>query len=247
MSARQTKSRVEYNRAWRHENPEKVKTQRERQRVSRAEHLRKWREKVKADPALRRQQAQKASDYHRRKKIENPAYAEKSKARAKRYYEKIKADPERAERLRLRSREQYHARKADAQKHGAYLVQSREYRRLRKLGDPEFAIKSHLRARLSDLVGCGRCKRDKSAITLTGATIEELRRHIEKQFRRGMSWDNYGAWHIDHIIPCSKFDLTDPRQQAICFNYLNLRPLWAKENLRKNNRILEDSQIPLGI
>ena len=48
-----------------------------------------------------------------------------------------------------------------------------------------------------------------------------------------MSWDNYGDWHIDHIIPCAAFDLTDIEQQKKCFNYKNLQPLWAEENLKK--------------
>ena len=50
-----------------------------------------------------------------------------------------------------------------------------------------------------------------------------------------MTWDNYGSyWHVDHIIPCCKFDLTDPEQQLKCFHYTNLQPLEATANLRKN-------------
>jgi len=201
-----------------------------------------------ADPVRRKEQSQKTVEYHRRRRENDPDYAAKSKARAKRYYHKIKNNPEKAEKLRDYSLTQYYQRKNDPERHKAYLARSREYRRIRKRQDPDFAIRCHLRERLSDKMRSNRCKRDKSAIELTGVTIAELRVHLEKQFKRGMSWNNYGPkWHIDHIIPCSKFDLTDPRQQAICFNYLNLRPLWAKENLRKNNRILEDSQLPLGI
>jgi len=49
-----------------------------------------------------------------------------------------------------------------------------------------------------------------------------------------MSWDNYGSyWHIDHIRPCASFDLTDPEQQKDCFDFTNLQPLEAKENIRK--------------
>jgi hypothetical protein len=48
-----------------------------------------------------------------------------------------------------------------------------------------------------------------------------------------MNWQNYGQWHIDHIRPCASFDLKDPIEQAKCFNYTNLQPLWAKENLSK--------------
>ena len=51
-----------------------------------------------------------------------------------------------------------------------------------------------------------------------------------------MSWDNYGKWHVDHIIACDKFDLTDKKQQKICFNYKNVQPLWGPENIRKSNK-----------
>ena len=55
-----------------------------------------------------------------------------------------------------------------------------------------------------------------------------------------MSWDNHGfgddKWHIDHIIPCSNFDLTKKEEQKKCFNYKNLQPLWQKDNLSKGNK-----------
>ncbi len=52
-----------------------------------------------------------------------------------------------------------------------------------------------------------------------------------------MTWENYGQWHIDHIIPCSFFDLTNDKQQKMCFNYRNLQPMWSQDNISKNNRI----------
>lgn len=61
----------------------------------------------------------------------------------------------------------------------------------------------------------------------------ELMAHLERQFDRGMSWDNRGDWHIDHIIPISQYlaeGVTDP---AVINRLSNLRPVWAKENLRK--------------
>jgi hypothetical protein len=61
----------------------------------------------------------------------------------------------------------------------------------------------------------------------------ELRAHLEHQFKDGMTWDNHGEWHIDHIKPCVQFDLTDPEQQKECFHYTNMQPLWAFENQSK--------------
>lgn len=79
--------------------------------------------------------------------------------------------------------------------------------------------------------------RSGSCLQLLGCDITFLKKYIESKFTEGMSWDNYGEWHIDHIIPCYKFDLSDPEQQKICFNYKNLQPLWAKDNLRKGNKV----------
>jgi desulfoferrodoxin (superoxide reductase-like protein) len=63
---------------------------------------------------------------------------------------------------------------------------------------------------------------------------------LEKQFKLGMNWDNYGrsGWHIDHIKPCASFDLTKKEEQLKCFHYTNLQPLWARENLIKSDKIL---------
>jgi hypothetical protein len=74
---------------------------------------------------------------------------------------------------------------------------------------------------------------------LIGCTLEELKTHLESQFQKGMTWKNMGknGWHIDHIIPCDFFDMTKLKHQKICFNYKNLQPLWAVDNIKKGNSI----------
>jgi hypothetical protein len=55
-----------------------------------------------------------------------------------------------------------------------------------------------------------------------------------------MSWDNWtkDGWHIDHIKPCSSFDLSKEYEQRACFHYTNMQPLWAVDNLRKGNKLV---------
>ena len=62
--------------------------------------------------------------------------------------------------------------------------------------------------------------------------------HLEALFQPGMTWDNHAidGWHIDHIRPCTSFDLTDPEQQRQCFHYTNLQPLWAFDNISKSDK-----------
>lgn len=92
-------------------------------------------------------------------------------------------------------------------------------------------LRARLWAALKDI-----CKSE-STLKLLGCTIEELKTHIENQFQPGMTWENwsYYGWHIDHIRPCTSFNLTDPIQQKQCFHYSNLQPLWSEENLLKNS------------
>ena len=75
---------------------------------------------------------------------------------------------------------------------------------------------------------------------LIGCSILKMRKHLEKQFKKGMTWENHGiyGWHIDHIRPLESFDLSDSEQQLIAFNYKNCQPLWAKENLEKSDIII---------
>ena len=61
-------------------------------------------------------------------------------------------------------------------------------------------------------------------------------KHLESQFKVGMTWDNYGEWHIDHIKPLAAFDIKDPAQVAEASHYTNLQPLWAMENFTKSKK-----------
>lgn len=74
---------------------------------------------------------------------------------------------------------------------------------------------------------------------LVGYTLSDLMKSLERQFLPGMTLENYGKWHIDHIVPVSAFNFTSPDHIDFqkCWALDNLRPLWAAENMRKHNKI----------
>jgi hypothetical protein len=110
-----------------------------------------------------------------------------------------------------------------------------EYARNKYRTDPMFRLKNCLRSRLTAAVA----GKSASTMELVGCSIDKLKQHLESKFTEGMSWDNYGDWHVDHIKPCASFDLSDPEQQRLCFNYKNLQPLWAADNLSKADSIIQ--------
>ena len=130
--------------------------------------------------------------------------------------------------------------------HKRWYVENKEYIRQYKNQKyhekhkhiPQQRLLSSLRARIRIAIGKG--KKSAKTMELVGCSLMDLRNHIEKQFVDGMKWENYGVygWHIDHIRPCSSFDLTDIKQQKRCFHYTNLQPLWAKDNLLKSNKFI---------
>jgi len=75
-------------------------------------------------------------------------------------------------------------------------------------------------------------------ISCLNYSIHELKSHLEKQFKEDMSWENYGKWHLDHIIPISKFNYKSQSdiEFKMCWDLENLQPLWGKENCSKNNK-----------
>ena len=102
----------------------------------------------------------------------------------------------------------------------------------------KYKLTQSLRSRVRSVVKKG--YKSDYTMKLLGCDVITLINHLESKFRDGMSWDKYGnvGWHIDHIIPCNSFDLTDPIQQKKCFHYTNLQPLWYWENCSKSDSIL---------
>lgn len=100
--------------------------------------------------------------------------------------------------------------------------------------DSQFYLKNILRKRINNYLNRKNLKKIGSAVLDLGCSIDELRNYLQFKFTEGMTWENRGKWHIDHIIPLCKFNLSDREQFLKACHYTNLQPLWAEENLRKN-------------
>ena len=109
----------------------------------------------------------------------------------------------------------------------------REYQKNRRHNDPKFKILGNLRCRIHLAIKNKSGEKAQSSINLLGCTIEELHEFLEAEFEEGMTWENMGEWHVDHIRPCASFNLEDPEEQKKCFHWTNLQPLWAIDNIRK--------------
>ena len=124
-----------------------------------------------------------------------------------------------------------------------YLELTRDWLRRRKASDPVYKLHCRLRSGLYDCLS-GR-KKNRHTAEYLGCSIEELRTYLEAQFSPGMSWDNYGKWHIDHIRPLHSFDFGSPAGKGLerrlheAWNFSNLRPLWASENIAKGSKWIE--------
>tara|TARA_R110000868_G_scaffold106830_3_gene292671 strand:- start:2456 stop:3094 length:639 start_codon:yes stop_codon:yes gene_type:complete len=78
---------------------------------------------------------------------------------------------------------------------------------------------------------------------ILGCEFKYFKIHIERQFTKGMTWENQGEWHLDHIYPVS---LAKDEEEIIRLNhYTNFQPLWAIDNIKKSNKIIANTQIKL--
>lgn len=110
--------------------------------------------------------------------------------------------------------------------------------RARRKQNPGFAINERMSAAIRGSLVAG--KGGKGWQSLVGYSLAELMTHLERQFLRGMSWENRGDWHIDHIVPLNSFKFKTPDDPGFraAWALTNLRPLWATDNLTKSGRIM---------
>lgn len=109
--------------------------------------------------------------------------------------------------------------------------------RYRRRTDIDYAIKCRLRSRINAAVKSQKTNKSNKTTDLVGCDIKTFRLHIESLFKQGMSWNNMGSWHLDHIKPCCMYNLRNIEEQKICFHYTNIQPLWAIDNLKKGGHL----------
>ena len=107
------------------------------------------------------------------------------------------------------------------------------YRKRKYKTNIQFRLSKVLRGRLFRALK--RNQKTGSAVRDLGCSILEFKTYLESKFQSGMTWDNQGEWHIDHIKPLASFDLTNRDQFLIACHYTNLQPLWATENIVKSD------------
>lgn len=154
----------------------------------------------------------------------------KARRERNREYEKVNKDSISARKKAYTSKEEVKERK-------------RETHSKRIKEDINYVIKRRLRCRIRHAITAienGKNKK-KGTLELLGCDLMSFKDHIENQFTEGMTWSHVfsGDVHLDHFVPCKLFNLANEEDQLICFNYRNIRPLWAKDNLEKNAKLPE--------
>jgi hypothetical protein len=90
-------------------------------------------------------------------------------------------------------------------------------------------------------------REDTKTEKILGCSIVDFIKYLESKFEPGMQWENYGngygKWNIDHIIPISKFNLTNEDEILKAFNYKNCQPMMSIENIKKGNKIVDDCNL----
>jgi len=155
----------------------------------------------------------------RQKYVKNDNYSEKLKNKSQKYY--------------------YDNRKK-------CIKSSQEYKKTREKNDKLWLIKKRVKRRIYDIMRKENWEKTGEKDQYIGCTYEELKRHLESQFLPGMTWDNNTAngWHLEHIIPMALASNYD--EAARLNHYTNLKPLWAKDNIKKGAKFnIENKEIYL--
>jgi hypothetical protein len=205
----------------------KIKNKENRDR--RRESQRKWREK---NPDYMKEYAQT----EKRKEYEKQYYQKNREIYIKRKQEWRKNNPEKDKEERKKYVEN------NKEKVNKYHS---EWKKNKRINDDEYKLKENASRRIRyELNTLLKGKKTKRTYEYLGCSIDELKKYLETQFTGNMSWDNYGkVWHVDHIIPCASWNLSDEFENNCCWNFRNLQPLYASENQSKKDDYNQSDKI----
>ena len=116
----------------------------------------------------------------------------------------------------------------------------RDYQQHLRDTNPTYKLISYFRTAIYQALKESNVEKNKHYFDVLKYTPEQLINHLEVQFTEGMTWDNYGEWHVDHIRPISSFNISEMGDSNFmeCWCLDNLQPMWGEENIRKSNKIL---------
>lgn len=220
---------AEYNKKWREENKENQLKYREKNK----DKIAFWNKNRKVDKEKKKISDKNSYEKHKEKRsISGKKYREKNKdivhKKKKEYTEKNK------EKLKIKKKIYYQNNKNDLKE------KRNKYRAIRRKTDPIYKSQCNLRKRTWEAFKQKSYTKGGTTEQLLGAPYNIIKKHIERQFKKGMTWENYGNkdgdWHIDHIIPLSSAK-TEEELISLC-HYTNLQPLFVFDNLSKRDKII---------
>jgi hypothetical protein len=157
---------------------------------------------------------------------------EKKKKRNQQYFQR----PEVKERLKGYLREYF--KKLEVRER---MRESNNMHQRRRMEDPLKRLRQSMSSQLSNSLKRQNTTKKNKTMQYVGCTKEFLKEHLESQFTDGMTWENRKEWHIDHYVPCAFFDFSSDEEIFISWNYRNLRPMWASENISKRDSLPPDT------
>ena len=195
------------------------------------------------------------SCFVKQQKERNQKNREAVLAYMKKYNKEHYADPKNKEAILAKKKEDY----ADPKKREVILTRQKEYRadpknrekirvlqrkrdKERRQSDPLYKLKRNTRSLISMSMKNAGFKKNSKTHKILNCSFEEFMSHLEKQFNSGITWENYGKWHLDHIVPVS---LASTEEEIIKLNhYKNFQPMWGPENESKSNKIIHEMITP---
>lgn len=179
---------------------------------------------------------------NKRRRDARNANLEKTRAKSKTWREKNKD--------KIVAYREANKEKINAKSRARYAVNKKEIiarDKERRNSEPKYKLNQNMSHAIRDALAGN--KNGRHWETLVDFTLTDLKKHLEKQFKKGMAWENYGEWHIDHKIPKSVFNYTKPEHEDFkkCWALKNLQPMWAVDNVKKGVFLFKHFQPSLKI